>query len=357
MKSLRKHFPNSCLFLAGFIALLIWAAPVWAIHYQITQLTNTGAYNINNNLLPKINASGEIAFVRDIEPGAVSDLEIFVYSEGVITQVSHNFFSYSTSRPYDNFGFNDNGELFWVADDETLWFYSEGASEQVTTHRARYPDFNNSGQVVFMYNYCLMQYYNGATSTLVDRTGVWIADWAASINDAGVIIYQGWDSATGLREMFLLNNLVRTRLTYDYYNDDDPIIGNGGQAVWINRSRPNQLFYYDSGTVKKITNSSNDEIGLGNQDINDHGDVVWSAQGDIWHYAYADGVTTQITTDATRGYACRFPRINNQGVIVWMVIETSGGDSLYVYYKGVTTKLDGNGGVSPDFYPDINSSG
>lgn len=334
--------------------------------YTITQLTFTGGYYAYDNMHPQLNQRGEIAFVRDMDPArAVSDPEIFLYSNGTITQISNNFRSVSTDPYYTNFKLNDNADMVWIDDDEGVQLYSNGITSQIAAYRSFLPDLNNNGQIVFKRasDASLMLYDNGVTNAVISSENNWVPD-RPKINDAGQIFFEQTNVGywtTRPSEIFLLENGVSTRLTDDYVRDNFLVAGNNGQAVWINDKDgdPSEIYLYAHGTAAKITDASNNGMNTPvheKPDINDFGDAVWPAQGDIW--LYSNGVTTRISTDDTNGNSVKFPRINNYGLIVWVTTEEGGNNNLYCYYKGIITKIDaGNYGPSSSMLPQINDRG
>ncbi len=334
-----------------------------SLGYTITPLTSTGSYDANDNTFPQINHRGEVAFARDMAPGGASDPEIFLYSNGMITQITHNFREL-TSDPYDtNFKLNDNGEILWKADDEGLQLYSNGVINQITDYSSWTPDFNNNGSIVFIQasTYAMMQCNNGVVSTILHYDNSWVPT-NPKINDAGQIFFEYqnvdyWDYRPS--EIFLLASGVSTQLTDNYTLDSDIVVSTGGEAVWVNHGDTSEVYQYVDGTTGKISTSFNNNLHMttnARPDINDFGDVVWPAQGDIW--LYSNGITTQITTEGTRGKSVNFPRINNYGLIVWITIEDTGWTTLYCYYKGEIIAIDaGKNGPSDDMPPQVNDRG
>lgn len=331
--------------------------------YTVTQLTQTGGYDAYDNSCPKINSRGEIAFLRDMKPGGSLDHEIFFYSNGITTQISHNFGAPSTEPHYTNFELNNNGEIIWIADDGGLWFYSGGVVNQVTDYSSWTPDFNNNGQIVFIRasDGKMMQYDNGIINVIFSPDDAWTLN-RPRINDSGQLFFEQrnvgyWTNRPS--EIFLLDAGTSEQLTDNYIEDQYLFLSNGGQAVWVKQETLSELYYYDDGTVSKITNASNNDLQTPVHqlpDINDFGEVVWPSQGDIWFYS--NGVSNRITTDDTKGRNCHFPRINNQGQIVWLMEEYDGSTKILCYYKGKIATIHGEDeSGSPGNLPQINDMG
>ncbi|MFC2038223.1 hypothetical protein ACFLUG_00420 [Chloroflexota bacterium] len=233
-------------------------------------------------------SGGQVVWCGPDENG--NDSEIFLWKDGVITQVTNNDYADYDAKI-------DNGRVVWTGyvggGDSEIFLWKDGVTTQIT---------NNS-------------YY----------------DYSPQI-DNGLIVWRGNN------EIYLWDNGIVTNISHTSGNDHSPQIDNG-QVVWINSNSGNtraDVYYWDGSSVMPITTGRNCE----GPQIN-AGQIVWTDyDGNDREIFFWDGTTSkQITNDDYHDF---YPKINN-GQIVWH------GNSYYAYgteiffwENGITHQLTNN---------------
>jgi len=164
-------------------------------------------------------------------------------------------------------------------------------------------------------------------------------------------------------DIFLYNENGIKQLTESEYSPGQPQINNSGEVVWSASNGPEYywdygIFYYNGTTITSLTSGNY----RSSPQINDVGDVVWVQEvyitwmGDILNnnkeIFYYDG---ENTIRLTNNYDDdNDPQINNSGEVVW--IRFDGIDNEIFYYDGIDiVKLTDND--YDDDSPQINDCG
>jgi murein DD-endopeptidase MepM/ murein hydrolase activator NlpD len=154
-----------------------------------------------------------------------------------------------------------------------------------------------------------MLYSNGETINLTNNSQSTVDHSHQQTNDNGQIV---WSAST--KQLFLYDkNISNTPINIwssSYNYSIIPQVSNYG-IVWSGYNGHSfDIYLYDFGN-RGITKVAENANTTDNHGINDYGQIVWTASGNIYHWA--NGATTQITNSNGNGS----PRINNLGQIVF----------------------------------------
>jgi hypothetical protein len=183
------------------------------------------------------------------------------------------------------------------------------------------------------------------------------ADEFPQINDAGQVVWQGWDGSD--YEIYLYSGGVTSQLTNNTYDDKAPQINTSGQVIWHQRSR---IFLFSSGTTTQIASNiySNSYMEAIPQ-INDAGQIVWQGWDGLNSaiYLYSDGVTMKLSDNTMT--SAGFPQINSSGKVVWLNGYFAYGEyqaaDIYLYDSGTTIKIASDAFGGSRVEPRLNDSG
>jgi hypothetical protein len=240
-----------------------------------------------------------------------------------------------TDNDYDDkdFQINTNGEVVWSGK------HSISADDEVST------DYE-----VFVY-----ESDSGSTTQLTIND---FNEHSPQININGDIVWFGYDDVDS--EIFLRNRSdgTITQLTVNTLNDNSPQLNAAGAVVWVRR------FLY-SGSEIRIDDGSGDVLvdwayDSQHPQINALGHVVWyqrKTSGHNYEVFYYDGSrVTVLSTGDTYTSQDYFPKINNNGDVVWYGYDGSGSEIfLRDGSTGNVSQLTDN-----DFFdvsPQINNNG
>lgn len=160
------------------------------------------------------------------------------------------------------------------------------------------------------------------------------------INDKGEITWLG-QAINDYSQIFLRRSDGSTvKLAVDAYRASGyPVINARGDVAWtghtLDRSQ-GAVFLYEanSGLITNVTNSSPGSANIGQPDLSDNGEVVWSAQrpdfGSGIFLRKTNGSVVQLMND---GFS---PRINARGDVVWL---SRGALFLYEGATGIITPI------------------
>jgi len=339
-------------------ALLPAAVHAGAAQYQITRITNNGNYDDFN---PKINDKGQIIWYG--WHGNPDDFEIFLYNGGQPVQLTDNDY------PDMWCCINNRGQLVWQGTNtgSGVYIYNNGTVTQITksgiTDTGGSP-LNDLGQVVYWeysgpYNIILQDINTGDRTPITNDQSV---NMKAVINKKSQIVWRKYDGTCANLMLYnngdIINLTNNNQPTIDYFCHQ---INDNGQIIWTSTTK--SIYLYDKNISNAPINiwTSNNNYGIfpriskygvvwsgynglnfdiylydfgnhtitkiaenayttDNHGINDYGQVVWTASGNI--YLWTNGVTTQITNNGGNGG----PQINNLGQIVWHRLEGSNHD-------------------------------
>jgi hypothetical protein len=165
-------------------------------------------------------------------------------------------------------------------------------------------------------------------------------DQSPKINDAGQIVWYGWNGVPDDFELFFFSGGQISQLTNNDYPDMWYSINNRGQIVWTGANEGSGLYFYNDGHTTKLTSSG----GQSNYSspINDNGKIVYSqydsGKYNIYVYDSTSGTTTKIIDNAYNNWK---PLINNRDQIVYEGWNSSCNE-LFFYSGGITTQITNN---------------
>lgn len=290
--------------------------------YDITRLTD----NTYLEWEPQLNENGQVVWWSEVKrngllTGYVS--EIFLYDGISVKKITDNGLDAVEPR------INDQGKIVWLGQNEANIAIDPTAP--------------------FDYSYDVFL-YDGETVRLTDVSK---RNAFVDINGNGQVVWhaEDYNGSYLFSEIFLFDGTNTIMLTED---DDDggrdlyPRINANGQVVWCG---DNGIRMFDGGTVKQIPVEG---ICYGsNLQINDRGDVAWSATvgEDSEIYLYKEGVVTRLTDNDRMETGVR---INGGGQVVWQGFD--GEDyEIYLYDGAGTVQLTSN--YYDDVTPRINDNG
>jgi hypothetical protein len=258
-----------------------------------------------NNLVSSPSITDEtIIWMGRIGPSSSGNSinEIWLYNGSTTTRLTEN--SYSDSNPTINL----NGQAAWVGSvpfASSEIFYFDGSSTIRLSNNQLIDDsvqINDTGYVVWQrqnisnytsnYNIYL---YDGITtkriSTLVGD------DKFPQINSDGNVVWQGHDGSDN--EIFLYDGNTVTQLTDNSYDDACPNINDRGYVVWKGYDGNDyEIFFYDGSTTVQISdNDFDDAVGNLPVEINNNGDIYWSANGEIFKATSPPSAISNTPTD------------------------------------------------------------
>jgi sulfur relay (sulfurtransferase) complex TusBCD TusD component (DsrE family) len=330
----------------AFVAVMLLSSVALAAAYDVANLSNSNL----REWTPQINNSGQVVWVG----WDGTDSEIFLYQDGVISQLTIN------STPDWGPQINDAGQVVWEAFDyangSQIFLYHDGAVDRLTTNRTPnwFPQINNSGHVVWEgwdgTDSEIFLYDDGVVTQLTTNG---TSDLYPHISDTGQVVWQGLYGIDS--EIFLYQYGVISRLTNNRFWDEHPQINRSSQIVWMGWGYEDpdyEIFHYQDGFVSRLTTNDIQEY---DPRINNSGQVLWWGEDglDYGIFFYWDGVVSQVWNDRLGDGKSR-PQINNGGQVVWQ-----GGDGtdseIFLYQDGVINQLTMNGTL--DWFPQINDTG
>jgi hypothetical protein len=259
------------------IAIVVGAIHAEGANYNITKISNNNYKTFDLD----INNLGQIAWASEIYDNMN---KIYLYSNGNIVPIPNgdNYF-------VQHISINDNGEIVWVSE-RGASLYRNG-NTTIIAGGGENPRINNKGHVVYSKyspddmgdsHIGLYLNINGTETQISDAIPPEVyAINAIEINDKGQIAYVGYTATSG------------------------------------------NLYFYDNGTITKITNSPL----LMNFKINNHGQIVWGGEnenGDIDIKLWEPGPNGGTITNIYTGNGVSGVSLNDLGQVVWSM-----GDSIY----------------------------
>ncbi|GFO66181.1 putative Ig domain-containing protein [Geomonas paludis] len=141
-------------------------------------------------------------------------------------------------------------------------------------------------------------------------TDAWVD--AASLNSLGEVVWSQYDSSTGSQQFF---SSMRGQLTTDVTSRFSPAVNNMGDMVWSEYSNGYPGGYVLYGRIKgEVVTLANSTNWLGQADINDRGEVVWTQSDNSGESQIYSNLRGQLTSGSLRH---DMPSINNRGEIVF----------------------------------------
>ncbi len=288
---------------------------------------------------------------------------ILVFSLHTVSHGLSSFKNLSNDPNSDeNPQINDNAHVVWESWDgsnrEILLHDGTSTTRIFTsTHDIYDLGVNNSGQVVwsgYPGGSGEIFFYDGTNTIVLSEED--FTDSSPQINDNGWVVWHGCDGPDCSHvydnyEIFLYDGTSSTQLTDNAYWDGSPSISDSGYVAWPGSDgSDSEIFLYDGTSTTQLTNNEYYD-GAPYVDMNNSGWVVWAMcdggpdwwcpDGDYEIFLY-DGVTTTQLTD--NDYDDEYPRINNQGQVVWQ-----GGSEysspyyeIFLYNGTTTTQLTDN---------------
>ena len=178
------------------------------------------------------------------------------------------------------------------------------------------------------------------------------------LNENGDVVWFASDGYDGLPgtgndyEIYFYNgtSTSTTQLTDNGFDDINPQINDNGNIAWSASNGSNyEIYFYDGSTSSQITATGNDNI---DPQINNNDYIVWSGWDgtDSEIFLYDGSTITQITNNS---YNDNDAQINSYNEIVWCGWD--GTDWEIFLYDGSTTQLTNNS--EDDIIPQINDLG
>ncbi len=284
---------------------------------RITQITD----NLYDDEEPQINDSGTVVW----EGRAGQWWEIFLYSNGTTSILTDPADYYTNHRPQ----INNNNQVVWYRPpiyfgDTTsgIFLYSGGQVTKLpSSDRGTDPRINASGEVVWQKtssyytpSYAWVYLYTGGTASRVSNYYTWAA--GAQINDRGEVVWRQGSEYSASSEIYLHSGGQMIRVTNNDHADAHPQISASGHVVW--RGYENSrwvIFSYSEGATRRL---SEDGVDAGWPMVNASGQVVWIAYDTFmdvrYGFLHSDGTTTRITD---YNYDPGVIQINEKGQLAW----------------------------------------
>lgn len=127
-----------------------------------------------------------------------------------------------------------------------------------------------------------------------------------------------------------------TKITDNDYDDRWPVINDHGQIVWAANGQDYEILYYDGSSTTQISNNDTQDR---DPFLNNSGQIVWGgmADGDYEVFLYEGSTPTQITDNSHHD---NDPHINENGDIAWSTLSSPPfGFEAYGFYGGSTVGL------------------
>ncbi len=187
-------------------------------------------------------------------------------------------------------------------------------------------------------------------------------DWSPQINDAGRVVWYGFDGQDF--EIYSANRDGSdvVQITNNSFMDESPRINNSGQIVWQAFDGMDYEIFTANADGSGLTQiTDNTDRNDWHPEINDSGRIVWDGfDGTDYEIFAADvggGNQVQITNNSNAGYPFEdiWPRINANGRIVWTGYDGSDWEIYSALDDGTAlTQLTSNG--IDDEFPQINDN-
>jgi hypothetical protein len=180
-------------------------------------------------------------------------------------------------------------------------------------------------------------------------------DSAPRLNEAGQLAW------VGVREhgfgIFFYDGVEVIRLTDNSDRDRNVVINDLGQVAWSGERDNEEIFLWREGETSQITHDVGSSFVLDDKvtDINNAGDIVWQAFGEVRMF---DGATVRVLADDN--FSRSSIRLSEAGHVVWAGVTRSGGQAhsdqeVFVYDEHGLLQLTNN--QLSDSYPQVNSAG
>ena len=271
---------------------------------------------------------------------------------------------------------NDDGFMVWQGWDGSDWeiFLTDETSVNPSSftdngYNDTRPDINNDGTLVW-------QRRIGSDDEIILEDGAGESnisnrsdcdDTLPRIGDGGHVTWQGYCDYTSPTsfsdyDVFLYNGSTATNISSDHIYgllnaDKAPQVNGLGHVVWVKSFATYSNVYYSNGASGPV-NLSNTTNTVGNPEINDSDEVVWSQDdgNDYEIFFWNGGAPTQITSNDEDDF---LPKINNDGRVVWH--GSDGSDNEIFFWDGLfplsshITQVTSN--TVDDLNPRINEAG
>jgi len=356
-KQRRKNMNNNGLLLKtlsilnfSLLATLLLLSHAEAMKYKTTQITDNNYYDGD----PQINKQGQIVWIavhENYNPTYSVYYELFLWDKGKLKCIATNICSNGNLISFD---LNDNGQIVWFQYNESksklqIYLYSDGNINNISNNNYDNinPRINNNGQVVWsLYDgskYNVRLYDKGNISLIqINSPG---PQRDLQINGKGHIV---WLDPTVIPnygvvyQVHLYKENIDSLITNNMFDKAYLRINNNGKVVWSMRDGPplqdDDIYSYDSGITNKITYTGLQKINL---QINDNGQIVWDQQplsgvvnNDI--FVYDNGTIKQIN----KIWEDNNPRINNYGEIVWQGSDSEAYQyDIFLNKNGITKQI------------------
>lgn len=286
---------------------------------------------------PKMNNRGQVVFTRRVEENDSNSEEIFLWDNGVLTQLT---FDHRRDAYPD---INDEGTIVWSRGIgprgpwgrtlEIMMRTPDGVVTQITDDGLDdyQPEINNLGHIVWNTETEFgcegrvlqmdVRYYDGESVQWVTQEGYsggGITNQAASINDSDDIVWTRYDFCVDgwwTSDVMMRQNQVTKQISpEDVWEPQVARINNDGLVVWmyVKNHQSNALQIWQDGATVDLTDWG------ATPRINNHGDIAfhrwYDAESNYQIWLYRNGQFRQLTFDNGYNYV---PEINDFGDIVF----------------------------------------
>jgi hypothetical protein len=337
------------------VATLLLLSSAEAMNYKTTQITDNNYYDGD----PQINKQGQIVWIavhENYNPTYSVYYELFLWDKGKAKCIATNI---DTAGNPGHFDLNNNGQIVWFQYNETksylqIYLYNNGVITNISNNNYDnfFPRINNMGQIVWdeydgtNYNLCL---YDKEHISLIQKNSPG-PHGDFQINDNGSIIWSEPIYGSSNHEIYSYINGVNKNISADF--NGVLKLNKIDQVIYLGKDL-HTIYRYHNNVIEQIVNDPYQKLDL---QVNDFGDIVWSQTvaningNNI--FIYNNGIITQIKRI---GENCS-PCINNNKQIAWQ-----GTDGLVMQYNiflnegGITTQITDDS--IQKMFPKINDNG
>jgi len=253
--------------------------------------------NVGTLYTPNMNECGEVVFSFAPDIGGWGGVEVFLYDNGRLSQVTHN--SISDIFP----DINDTGTIAWTVgyDGFDAGEVVMGVASPVALGLGAFPSMNNLGHVGWdrhLASGCFgtdsdIYYFDGEG---VARIATGLSNQDPAMNDLDTLVWTRFDFCAGFSNwtsrIMLYSNGQTQELSTTSPQVGGPTINNAGQIAW---GAGHRLEFWENGLTVGLTDWGDAPA------LNDHGDIYfirWHQDSRTWQsWFYSGGVFLQLTDD------------------------------------------------------------
>jgi hypothetical protein len=212
----------------------------------------------------------------------------------------------------------------------------------INTHghlRYRIQDYSDEGKYK-------IYFHNGPDGDpqLLSSTANWPGN--VQLNEEGQMAWTGYDAALDLQVYFFSNGTTTPITTYRSPSSmaDNVSLNNHGQLVWVDITQAGSEYssnirHYENGIITGLYSTSKNFFGSQFQ-INNLGQIVWAeSNGSAIDVMLYDGGNVHALPGGEGFSQLTSLQINHQGQIMWLGLKAGTEYDIYLYSKGVTSKI------------------